>query len=73
MQDNTQHGSVDMQPAIILNEVQFPEFIILMNKLTRERVAPIISASISMIESMAATEWPYGMEFANGIRTVTTK
>jgi hypothetical protein len=38
-----------MQPAIILNEAQFPEFIIFMNKLTRERVAPIISASISCV------------------------
>ena len=27
MQDNTQEGSVDMQPAIILNEAQFLEFI----------------------------------------------
>ena len=27
MQDNTQEGSVDMQPAIILNEPQFLEFI----------------------------------------------
>jgi hypothetical protein len=27
MQDNTQEGSVDMQPAIVLNEAQFPEFI----------------------------------------------
>jgi hypothetical protein len=62
VQDNTQQGSVDMQPAIILNEAQFPEFIIFMNKLTRERVAPIISASIScvILESIFCgwASWP---------------
>ena len=27
MQDNTQEGSVDMEPAIVLNEAQLLEFI----------------------------------------------
>jgi hypothetical protein len=27
VQDNTQEGSIDVQPAIVTNETQFPEFI----------------------------------------------
>jgi hypothetical protein len=44
VQDNIQEGRVDVQPAIVLNEAQFFEFI--HEKLTLERVVPIISASI---------------------------
>jgi hypothetical protein len=27
VQDNTQEGSVDVDPAIVMNEAQFPEFV----------------------------------------------
>ena len=47
MQDNTQEGSVDMQPAIVLNEAQFLEFI--HEEINPDRVVPIISASISCV------------------------
>ena len=45
VQDNTQEGRIDVDLAVVLDEAQFLN--LFMKKLTRERVVPIISASIA--------------------------
>jgi hypothetical protein len=44
--DDIEEGTMHVQTiVVVVNEVQFAEFIV--KKLMRERVAPIISASVS--------------------------
>jgi hypothetical protein len=45
VEDNIEEGTVDVHPAVVLNEAEFAELI--HKETPRERVVPIISASSS--------------------------
>jgi hypothetical protein len=45
VEDDTQERIIDVDLAVVLDEAQFPEFV--HEKLTRDRVVPIISGRIS--------------------------
>ena len=45
VQDNTQERSIDLKSAVVLDESELSEFV--HEELTRGRVVPIISASVS--------------------------
>jgi hypothetical protein len=45
---HVQQGTVNLNVAVVINKTQFPEFIHV-KKLTRGRVVPIISASVSWL------------------------
>ena len=45
MEDDIEEGAVHVQATVVFNEAQLPK--LFMKKLTRDRVVPTISASVS--------------------------
>jgi hypothetical protein len=67
VQNHVQQGTVDFNLAVVINKTQFPKSV--HEKLTRDRVVPIISASVSwLIFAMIGSGRPSLPKFARSRR-----
>jgi hypothetical protein len=63
VENHVQQGTVDFNVAVVINKTQFSEFV--HEKLTRDRVVPIISAKVSwLIFAMIGSGRPSLPKFA---------